>query len=60
MTPTLRPDDDDPQGLSPVNSLADFARPAIYGRSWWPWVRLVLLLAVVAVVLIAARALMGG
>jgi hypothetical protein len=60
MTPTLGPDDDEPQRLSPVNNLADLARPAIYGRSWMPWLRLVLLLAVVAVVLIAARAFIGG
>jgi hypothetical protein len=60
MKPTLEPDDDESQGLSPVNNLADLARPAIYGQSWMPWLRLVLLLAVVAAVLIAARALVAG
>jgi hypothetical protein len=60
MTPTLGPDEGEPQRLPLVYVLADLARPAIYGRSWMPWLRLVLLLAVVAVVLIAARALLGG
>lgn len=60
MTPTLEPNEDEPQRQALVSSLAELARPAIYGRRWTPWLRLMLLLAVVAVVLIAARALVGG
>jgi hypothetical protein len=40
--------------------LARATAPALYGRSWVPWLRLVLLVAVVAVVLIAGRALIAG
>jgi hypothetical protein len=51
-------DSPSPDGVSPWRDLAEFARPAIYGRSYVPWLRLTLTLAVLAVVIVALALLL--
>jgi hypothetical protein len=50
-------DDSSPSHHTEWGELADLVRPAVYGDSWRPAVRIAMILAVLAVVVVAALAL---